>query len=173
MKSLTFPFASSARAFPFAVVISTATIAPGCFLSPIPDMRTAADHAREIEPRCRGIVDASLVIDSVAPAYSYISGGPVGRDAHMRGAEIHLRPGPGLTKEGIQRALECHEALATLGRLQAIPDDPYFLPDVWLEINADSEGDGFVVRVLVDALDDARNVLARARRTAAANKPKT
>jgi hypothetical protein len=141
-----------------------------CFLSPLPDMRTAADHAREVQPHCNGVADLDVVIDSVEPAYSYVPAGPNTHDAHLRGAQIRLKPGPGLTKESIQLALECHEAAVTLGRRPPPPDDPYFLPDTWLEINVDSRGDGFIVRVLTDAIDDARSVLARARRRAAEKK---
>jgi hypothetical protein len=153
------------------VLLPIALGASGCFLSPIPDMRTAADHAHEMEQHCSGVSVPNLVIDSVEPAYSYVYAGPNTRESHMRGAKIRLRPGPGLTKESIQLALECHEALVTLGRAASPPEDPYFLPDTWLDIDVDSTGDGFVVRVLVDGLEDAQKVLARARHTAAEKGP--
>ncbi len=136
-------------------------------------MRTAADFAREIEPRCRGVADPNLVIDSVKPQYVYVTTGTIYRQPHLSGAQIHLRPGPGLTKEILQRSLECHEASVTLGRTPPVAEDPYVLPDVWLDITADSEGDGFVVRVVADKFKDAQAVLARARHAAAVFGPKT
>jgi hypothetical protein len=140
-----------------------------CFLSPIPDTRTAADFARDVAPRCSGVADLNLAIESVKPEYFYITTGTIYRQPRLRGSQLHVRPSPGLSKEIIQRSLECHEAMVTLGKAPGLPDDPYVLPDVWLDINADSEGDGFVVRVQADQFDDAREVLARAKRALAAS----
>jgi hypothetical protein len=73
-----------------------------------------------------------------------------------------------VSRESLQRSLECHEARGLLGQLGAVgDDDPYVLPDVWLDISAESEGDGFVVLVRTDDLAAARRVLERARRFAA------
>lgn len=143
-------------------------VSSGCFLSPIPDTRQANDFARDVEPKCRGVVDPNLIIEFVKPEYVYVTTGGQYRQPRLIGAQIHLQPGPGLTKETIQRSLECHEASVTLGKTPPVEDDPYFLPGVWLEINADSEGDGFVVRVVVDKFDDAKSVLERAKHAAAA-----
>lgn len=144
----------------------------GCRLFlPMPDLRTPADHARELETKCKSTladdtapVFSASVIESVEPAYSHVSSGPGDREARLRGARIHVRPLPGLSRESLQRDLECHEARVTLGTAQAVADDPYVLPDRWLDIDVDSEGDGFVALVRVDAFEDARAVLARARR---------
>jgi hypothetical protein len=54
-----------------------------------------------------------------------------------------------------------------LGAALARDEDPYVLPGVWLDIDAESEGDGFVVTVQTDALPIAEGVLERARRFAA------
>jgi hypothetical protein len=146
----------------------------GCFLSPIPDTRQANDFARDLEPKCRGVVDPNLSIEFVKPEYVYVTTGTIYRQPRLVGAQIHLQPAPGLSKEMIQRSLECHEASVTLGKSAPAEDDPYFLPGVWLNINADSEGDGFVVRVVTDKFDDAKSVLARAKHAAAAaSKSKT
>ena len=42
-------------------------------------------------------------------------------------------------------------------------NDPYVLPDHWLTIEIDSEGDAFAVRILADTFEDAKRVLARAK----------
>ncbi len=143
------------------------------FLSP--DMRTPADHAREVEPKCQGFGDetaapllARSAIDSVEPAYSHVQSGPVSQEARLRGARLHVRPLPGLSREAMDRSLECHEARVMLGRVAAGPDDPYVLEGNWLDIDVDSEGDGFVVSVLGGDADTARRVLERAKRFAAA-----
>jgi hypothetical protein len=55
------------------------------------------------------------------------------------------------------------------GRIVGPSDDPYSLPATWLDIEASSTGDGFAVAVLTDDVQKAREVLARARRFAAAS----
>jgi hypothetical protein len=146
----------------------------GCFLLPIPDVRTPADRARELESRCTRFSEeassrmlAPSLVEAVEPAYSYVSSGPVDRQARLRGARFHLRPVGDLSRELLQRNLECHQARVVLGTTPEFQSDPYVLPGRWLDIDADSDGDGFVVAVKADALSDARDVLARARRFAA------
>jgi len=141
------------------------------FLSP--DVRTPADRAREIEPKCQGFGDdtaapllARSALDSVEPAYSHVQSGPVDREARLRGARLHIRPLPGFSREAMDRSLECHEARVLLGRVQTGPDDPYVLEGSWLDIDVDSEGDGFAVSVVADNIDAARRVLEHARRFA-------
>jgi hypothetical protein len=73
-------------------------------------------------------------------------------------------------RESLQRGLECHQAHVVLGTASARDQDPYVLPGAWLQIDADSEGDGFVVAVRTDVLPDAKDVLQRARRFLAANR---
>ena len=144
----------------------------GCHvLGLVPDMRTPADRAREIEPRCNdfpvekaGELLVPRAIDSVEPAYSYVKSGPNNPEARLRGARIHVQPRPGMSRESIARTLECHEVRVTLGREQAPADDPYVLPDGWVDLDVDSERDGFVVNARTDEFDDARRVLERARR---------
>jgi hypothetical protein len=107
---------------------------------------------------------SASVIDSVEPAYSHVIGGPGDREARLRGARIHVRPLPGVSRESLQRDLECHQMHVTLGASVPVANDPYVLPDRWVDIDVDSEGDGFVAHVRIDRFDDAKEVLARARR---------
>ena len=157
------------RLLPTAVML---VCVGGCrMFSPLPDTRTPGDFAREVAPRCqddprvpRVSVPNAGAIDSVAPAYSYVHSGPVGPDARLRGARIHVKPLPGFAKEALGRAIECHEARVTLGTEPPLADDPYILPDHWLDIDVDSDRDGFVVLVRIDEYQYAHEVLARARR---------
>jgi hypothetical protein len=146
----------------------------GCrALLPVPDLRTPVDRAHELEPRCKGFDAAAVApllagdaVDKVEPAYSYVQSGN-DRRVNLRGAQIHVRPLPGLSRESIERSLECHQVGAVLGAEKIAADDPYVLPGRWVSLDVDSEGDGFVVLVRVDALDDAKEILARARTFAA------
>ncbi len=135
----------------------------------IPESRTPADRAHEQEPKCGGFADASAAaivsadaIEGVAPGYSYVHSG----SARMRGARIRLRPVPNATKESIARALVCHQAGVTLGKVPVLVDDPYVANDRWLDFDVTSEGDGFAVFVQTDDLETARALLERAKRFA-------
>jgi hypothetical protein len=154
------------------LIIASCALLGGCALiSPLPDMRTASDRARELSPKCSGAPESATaqaltpsMVESVEPAYSYVSSGPVDRQARLRGARIHLRPAGPQSREALQRGLECHEVSVLLGRTGSASDDPYALDNVWLDISVDSEGDGFVVLVRTESLADAKLVLDRARR---------
>jgi hypothetical protein len=162
---------------PHDVRKSLITLALGALLGPagcvhpfLPDMRTPADRAREVQPKCGAVTPeatAALLdpksVDAVEPAYSYVKSGPNDHEARLRGALLRVRPLPGSTRESIARVLECHEAQVTLGQEQAAADDPYVLPDRWLDIDVDSEGDGFAVKAQIDEFDDAKKVLERAK----------
>jgi hypothetical protein len=144
----------------------------------VPDARTPGDRAREVAPRCQGFTEESAAallspaaIDSVEPAYSYLQSGPGDREARLRGARIHLRPIAALSRESIARSLECHESRFLAGGTAPPTDDPYSLAGQWLDIDVDSEKDGFVVRVQADDPSTARVVLERAKRFAATRSP--
>ena len=150
-----------------------ALVLAACAYNPLlPDIRTAGDRARGVAPRCRGFSEEAATpllspsaVDSVEPSYSYVQSGPGDREARLRGARIHVRPLPGLSRESIQRSLECHESRVVLAQSPAPAADPYQLSGHWLDIDVDSEGDGFVVKVEPTETDTdlAREVLARAR----------
>jgi hypothetical protein len=143
----------------------------------VPDTRTAADRARGIEPKCKDFGEAAVApmlapnaIDSVEPAYSYVKSGPVDREARLRGARIRIKPLPGFSRETIARSVECHQARVVLGEAPSSVDDPYVLPGTWLDVDVESEGDGFAILVRSDAPDAARGALDRARRYASASR---
>jgi hypothetical protein len=161
------------RLSPIALVAALAGCSGIPFLTP--DVRTAADRAREVEPKCSGFGEdravpflSPSIVDSVEPAYSYVQSGPVDHEARLRGARIHVRPMPGFSREAMDRTLECHQSHVLLQRVATVPDDPYVMPDNWLDLDVDSEGDGFVIQVRADNIDVARRVLARAQRFVAA-----
>jgi hypothetical protein len=151
------------------VIVASAGSCAACSFF-VPDTKTPIDRAREVEPRCRGrdADDAAAwlspaAIDAVDPAYSYVSGGANGREARLRGAVLHFRPLPGVSRESLTRALECHQARAILTPIAMRPGDPYVLPDRWLSLDVDSTGDGFSVVVGSKDVGDARRVLERTR----------
>jgi hypothetical protein len=103
-------------------------------------------------------------IDSVEASYSYVETGPNGSEARLRGARIRMSPRPGVSRESLARTLECHEMRVTLGQEQAPKDDPFVLPAEWIDIDVDSLRDGFSVNARADHIEDAREILDRAKR---------
>jgi hypothetical protein len=133
-------------------------------------MRTAADLARTIEPKCVSMTEDKVAsfaspsaVDSVEPAYTFVPSTASNHEARLRGALIHLRPVTSVSREAMVRGLECHEARVALAKAPPFANDPYVLPDHWLTIEIDSEGDAFAVRILADTFEDAKRVLARAK----------
>jgi hypothetical protein len=139
----------------------------------LPDTRTAADRAHEVEPKCKSSSETATApflvpasIEHVEPENSFVQSGN-DRRANLSGARIYLVPMAGQSSETITRSLECHQVRATLGQVEAQNDDPYVLPGHWLDISAHSEGDGFSVSVTIDSIADAKKVLDRAQHLAA------
>jgi hypothetical protein len=144
--------------------------ASGCFVGSffVPISKTPADQAHGLDAKCRGFSDPGSLsllipdnaIDRVEGAYSHVVDPPAD---HLRGAKILVRPLPGVSKESLTRSLECHQASVVLGKAPAVENDPYTLPQRWVDIDVDSEGDAFVVFVRADEFRDAQKVLARAK----------
>jgi hypothetical protein len=152
-----------------AVAACASALVAGCAAF-VPDSRTPVDRARELDAKCKDVREDSAApllapanVDAIEPAYAYVSGGPNGRDAHLRGARIRVKPLAGATRESLTRILQCHQAHVVGGSVAAAPGDPYSLPERWLAIDVESESDGFAVLVCSDDLADARRVLERAR----------
>jgi hypothetical protein len=143
----------------------------GCILAGIfPDTRTAVDRAREVAPKCaafsedvvRPVLLASSV-ESVEPDYAFVSSGSADREARLLGVRIHMGPRPAMSRESLERGLRCHQARVVLGEVAGSDRDPYSMDGLWLDIDADSDGDGFVVSVRTKGVRDARTLLGRAR----------
>jgi hypothetical protein len=144
----------------------------------IPQTHTPAERAQDVAKHCAAFTEeatASLrspsAIDTVEPAYSYLESGPGNREARLRGARIHLHPIAAMSRESIARSLECHESRVVLGSASPLVDDPYALAGAWLDIDVDSEKDGFVVQVGTDDISAAHEVLERTKRFAVTREP--
>jgi hypothetical protein len=155
------------------VMMAGGTTGCGIWNPFIPDTRTPVDYARELQAKCSDDAGEGLGPGPVEAVHPLLSTVQSNNDSatHMLGAELHLRPIAALSAEGVQRKLECHEALVVLGRAASMPDDPYVLDGAWLGVRVRSDGDGFVVNVRTDVLDEAKQVYARAQRFAARRDP--
>ncbi len=111
-----------------------------------------------VDPR----IYSAGIVQKAAPYYRYVMGGPSGRDAHLAGAQLELRPLPGVTEELLQRGLMCRSAQVMLGRSQPAPNEPYALSDSWVKIDVKSGSGTFLVTLAAEDGDRAREVLDRA-----------
>jgi len=81
---------------------------------------------------------------------------------------ILLRPPEGISVDKMIRILQCHNARSVLGRAAPLPNDPYSLPNTWLDIDVREEEGNFVAVVGADHTTDNIRLLERAKAFAAA-----
>lgn len=102
------------------------------------------------------------IIRSVEPFYLVTTSSKHGLSQRLRGASVRLWARPGLTAQWLQRTLKCHEARRVLGQSIGADNDPYFLPNGWVEIVVHSDGDGFLVTLQGADHDSSEQILKRA-----------
>jgi hypothetical protein len=111
----------------------------------------------------------SDIIVKVEPYYHLVMGGPNGQESILAGAQLELRPSPGLTVEMLERGLTCRAAQVMLGHAEPAPGEPYALTDSWVKIDVKSGHGSFLVNLSAEDPKRAREVLDRARAFAASN----
>ena len=147
----------------------------GCYgFLPAPPQRrdrvreaTEQEHKRcgsePVDPRIYSADD----VESVAPLYTFVPTSGSNREARLRGAEVRLRPLPGVTPELLTHILSCRSAQLVLGRVHEGENEPYWLPDGWVKIGVRSEDASFVVALEGEDFVEAKEILARAQAFAA------
>jgi len=98
-----------------------------------------------------------------SPLYSHVVTKD-GSEDRVTGAKLVVRPPAGVSPEALTRLLQCHSAQVLLGQVDPsrFSDDPYTLPDAWLDINVKSEDGNFLVVLRADSIPDGLDVLRRA-----------
>ncbi len=139
------------------------TLIPGTMPHDIHRDAMALEHDRcdpmPVDPR----IYAADIVERVEPYYRYVIGGPNGREARFAGAELRLRPLPGVTAELLERGLMCRSAKLMLGQTEAMPSEPYFLPDGWVAIDVRSGGGDFIVDISAEHSEHGHTIFERAR----------
>jgi len=125
------------------------------------DALPAEDEAR--------VVDAMTVLSARAMLYQ----DPCRGTCQIRRVKLVVRPPQGVTLSRFDRILRCHNLRVLDGEVDAsrIPNDPYGLPDSWLEIEVKPEDGNFHVTLSGDHLSDNLRILDRAKAYAAAHAP--
>ena len=139
------------------------TLIPG--VSPHNIQRDAAAQERArcgpepVDPRLYSVG----IVENVAPLYEHVMGGPNGTESRTGGAEVTVRPLPGVTAELLERGLMCRSAQLMLGHAAPAPNEPYYLLDGWVRIDVRPGSGNFIVRLSAEDAEHGREILAKAR----------
>jgi hypothetical protein len=85
-------------------------------------------------------------------------------EERVDGAMLLVRPPQSVSAEQMTRMLQCHSARVLLGQVDrnAIRNDPYWLPDSWVNIKVTPDKGNFAVTLSADTVRDGLVVLGRA-----------
>ena len=114
--------------------------------------------AEPVDPR----LYSPAIVERVSPHYGYVMGGPNGRETHLTGADLEVRPLPGVTAEVLERGLMCRSAKLVLQHASPLPSEPYFLPDGWVKVDVHSGNGSFVISLIAEDDVHGREILDRA-----------
>jgi hypothetical protein len=151
------------------LALGVLAISPACTSVPLPTARAAGLEKLD---RCAGTQDGlellrSTTVLRIDPIYSHVLTTNNGEE-RVNGAKLLVQPPTGMSTDQMDRILECHSAAVLLGQVSgsAIPSDPYWLPNSWVNIDVKPEGGNFAVTLMADTVRDNLQVLRRASRYA-------
>jgi hypothetical protein len=98
------------------------------------------------------------------PRYAHFLTSNNNSEERVRGATILMRPPEGFSAERMTRLLQCHGARAMLGRIDpsGVRDDPFWLPNVWVNIGVKPEDGNYAVTLETDNLTENIHLAATA-----------
>jgi hypothetical protein len=147
------------------VALGVCSLAAGCASAPPPATRAA--RVEQVQCDSSGTAQEALVrstkVLSVQPLYSHIISGKTA-EQRVDGATLLVRPPQGVDAEQMTRILQCHSARVLLGQVNrdAVRNDPYWLPDSWVNIQVKPESGNFAVTLSTDTVHDGLQVLGHA-----------
>lgn len=147
------------------VAVSVSCLASACASAPPPAARAAGVQQLQCDALATSqdaLVRSAKVL-SIAPLYSHIMTNNMSEE-RVDGTKLLVRPPPGVTAEQMTRVLQCHGARVLLGQVdrEAVRNDPYWLPDRWVNIQVTPENGNFAVTVSAESLSDNLKVFGRA-----------
>lgn len=106
----------------------------------------------------------STTVLSAKPLYSHVITGKNDSEERVTGAQLTVRPPEGVSAERLTRVIQCHSAQVLLGQVDSsrFADDPYWLPDAWLDIEVKPDNGNYAVVLRADSVPDGLKVLHRA-----------
>jgi hypothetical protein len=148
------------------VALSALCLASACASTPPPATRAEGVERVQCDARVAGqdaLIGSTKVL-RVEPIYSHVMSSRNDSEERVSGAKLLIRPPPGVSPEEMTRILQCHSARILLGKLDpnAVQNDPYRLPDTWVNIDVKPENGNFAVTVSADSVHDNLRVFSRA-----------
>ncbi len=146
-----------------------AAVAICCLSAACTPVVTPAAAAAKIEhTQCPGVEHEDIAIlhgTTVLRAEPIYTRQPSksGEEVRVSGVKLLIRPPEGVSVEQLTRTLQCHSARALLGQVDRsqLPDDPYWLPDEWLDISVGSENGNYAVSLRADTVSKNLQVFNR------------
>ena len=154
-----------------SLVLYASTIALitfGCVKASVPPATQAAQVEQH---QCSGAVAQNdeqvlkgTTVTSVTPLYGHVHTSYNDYEARVNGAIVNVQPPAGVTPDQMARVLQCHSARALLGQIDAsqAANDPYWLPNSWVDIDVKPVVGGYAVTITADNVHNGLEVLARA-----------
>jgi hypothetical protein len=149
--------------------VGAIALAAACASNPQPPGARAAGVERR---QCDGSATAqsevqllrSVKVLEFQPIYSHVLTSNNNSEERVNGAKLLIRPPKGISAEQLTRILQCHSARVLLGQVDgaAVPNDPYWLPDAWVDIDVRPEQGNFAVTMSANSVRDNLQVLGRA-----------
>jgi hypothetical protein len=154
------------------LALSVSSLAAACATTPHPATTAAAVERVQCDSTATtdGAVQLmrSVTVLNVEPLYSHVASANNNSEERVNGAKFVIRPPQGVSSEQLTRILQCHSARVVLGQSNSadIPNDPYWLPDTWVNIAVKPEDGNFAVTLSADSVHDNLEVYGRANRYA-------
>ena len=138
----------------------------GCSSAPPPSAKAAGVERLQCDTASAsqdGLVRSTRVL-AVEPLYSHVITSNNNSEERVAGAKLLVRPPSGVTADELTRVLQCHSARVLLGQVNpaTVPNDPYWLPDTWVNINVKPENGNFAITIAADSVHDNLTVFGRA-----------
>jgi hypothetical protein len=147
------------------LAVGAISLASACASQPQATVQAAGVERMQCDPSSTSQDDLvrSIKVIHVQPLYSHVRTNNSSEE-RVNGAKLLVRPPTGVSAEQLTRVLQCHSARTLLGQLNsnAVPNDPYWLPDTWVAIDVKPENGNFAVTVSADSVRDNLQVFGRA-----------
>jgi hypothetical protein len=148
------------------LAVTVVSSASACASTPPPTAKAAGVERMQCDASATaqdGLVRSTRVL-AVEPLYSHVMTSRNNSEERVDGAKLLVRPPKGVSAEELTRILQCHSARILLGQVNqdTVPNDPYWLPDSWVNIDVKPENGNFAITISANSVDENLAVFGRA-----------
>jgi hypothetical protein len=149
--------------------MTTGSLTTACESQPSPVVRAAGEQRTACDGSTRPEREDELLqgttILKIEPVMGHIFDAMHAVEQQVIGAKLLVRPPAALTADQMMRILQCHRSRVLLGEenAAAVANDPYLLPDAWVDIDVRSEDGNFAIVLSSDTVRLNLELLGRAK----------